>query len=286
MEEKEYAVHPMLAKEMYPETPLVVETAAPDHTDQGFMQDAPIQPVVENQTTNDTVMAENQIAQAAPQENSIGKNLRLLREKAERAERERDEMMRMLQLEREIRGPARDNTPQPQDDMFSDIDIAEDDYVDGKKFKAMQKQMKNLLMQNMQQQQTQQLANQQLAIEAKIKSQYPDFDRIVTRDNIEMLNAMDPILANALNKSPDLYEKAVSTYNVIKKFNINNYSQEEQNGRKIKENQSKPRSLASISPQTADSPLSRVNIFAQGLTKDVKEMLNKEMNEAIANRQR
>lgn len=279
MEDKEYAVHPMLAAEMYPEAPQVVETET----------EAPVQfgqreLMVEAKSITEVPVVENQVTQEQPQENSIGKNLRMLREKAERAERERDEMMRLLQMERDRGSKYVDsNIRQQVDDInisHDDTDYQEDEMIEGKHLNKVKQQIKALE----QKLRVSQGQSTQYAIEAKIKAQYPDFDQIVSRDNIELLNAMDPVLANALSKSPDLYEKAISTYNVIKKFNIPNYDKYESETKKIQENRSKPRSLASVNPQKGDSPLTKVNMFAQGLTKDVKEMLNKEMNEAISNR--
>ena len=49
-------------------------------------------------------------------------------------------------------------------------------------------------------------------------------------------------------------------------------------------NASKPKPLASVSPQQGDSPLSRANAFANGLTNELKAQLRKEMEEARKNR--
>lgn len=278
--EKEYSVHPMLAAEMYPEQPQVIETETEAPVQFGQRERMAETPVVSEEP-----LVEAQAVQEPKEENSIGKNLRMLREKAERAERERDEMMRLLQMERD-RSPKYTDSNLRQQDVDSNlsqddtIDYQEDEVIEGRHLSKVKQQIK-ALEQKLRASQGQ---SHQLAIEAKIKAQYPDFDQVVSRDNIELLNAMDPVLANALSKSPDLYEKAVSTYNVIKKFNIPNYDRYEAETKKIQENRAKPRSLASVAPQKGDGPLSKVNIFAQGLTKDVKDMLNKEMNDAIANR--
>jgi hypothetical protein len=49
-------------------------------------------------------------------------------------------------------------------------------------------------------------------------------------------------------------------------------------------NASKPKPLASVSPQQGDSPLSRANAFANGLTPELQKQLRQEMEEARKNR--
>ena len=45
-------------------------------------------------------------------------------------------------------------------------------------------------------------------------------------------------------------------------------------------NLAKPRPVASVSPQQGDSPLSRANAFANGLTKEVKDQMWKDTQNA------
>ncbi len=49
---------------------------------------------------------------------------------------------------------------------------------------------------------------------------------------------------------------------------------------RIQKNASKPKPLASVNPQQGDSPLSRANAFANGLTEELKDQLRKEMSES------
>jgi len=52
----------------------------------------------------------------------------------------------------------------------------------------------------------------------------------------------------------------------------------------VQANTAKPRPLTSVSPQSGESPLSRANAFAEGLTPELKKNLFKEMQEAKKNR--
>jgi hypothetical protein len=49
---------------------------------------------------------------------------------------------------------------------------------------------------------------------------------------------------------------------------------------RAQKNAAKPKPLASVNPQQGDSPLSKANAFANGLTDDLKKQLRKEMEDA------
>ena len=194
-------------------------------------------------------------------------NLRILREAAERALRERDAAIEQLQQFKK---------PQQQEPVNEDLPISSDDLVEGKHLAPYAQRIKQL-----EKQQKEQLEQTMTATaELKLRTQYSDFDKVVTMENIQQLSASFPELAKTINSHKDLYEKAASAYTLIKKFGI--YSEEPFNADKQKaiENSNKPRPLTSISPQQGESPLSRVNAFANGLTDDLKKQLLKEMEEA------
>lgn len=201
-------------------------------------------------------------------------NMRKAWEKAERAERERDELYRRLQ---QMEAQQQQLKAVPEDD---EIGIGNDDIVEGKHIKKMYsqqrqeiKELKRMLTQN-QQQTAEQTA------EARLKSQYPDFDSVVSKANIESLREVEPELAATLNASTDLYSKAVSAYKLIKKLGIHQEDSYVADRARAQTNANKPKPLASVSPQQGDSPLSHANAFANGLTEDLKAQLLKEMMNA------
>lgn len=126
--------------------------------------------------------------------------------------------------------------------------------------------------------------------EMALKIHYPDFDAVVSVDNIQELSRQFPELAKSVNSNPNLYDKAVATYTLIKRFGIGG-SGNQQPGSPLAElqrqqvvnNATKPRSSASVSSNASDSPLTQANRFSGGLTDTLKQELFKEMNAAIKN---
>lgn len=194
-------------------------------------------------------------------------NLRILRERAERASRERDEYARRLQ---EYENHKKVESP---DEDFS---MKEDDLVEGKHLAKYAKRIKQL--EEQQRQYVQQ--NQESTAEIRLRSQHSDFDKVMTLKNIETLSNAYPELAKSINSSQNLYDKAYSAYTLIKKFGIYEENPYEADKQRAAVNAAKPRPLTSVSPQQGDSPLSRANAFAEGLTDDLKVQLRKEMEEA------
>ena len=194
------------------------------------------------------------------------KNLRL---KNEQLEREHTEALRRL---KEYESPK--NKVVEEDDL--DINIGDDDLFEGKHYKKIQKQLKK------QQEEIRKYQNQvQLtATEVKLKAQYPDFDKVINEDNINRLREAEPEISEAIASTQDTYSKAVTAYKMIKKLGIyveDNFEQERQVAQK---NALKPKPLASVAPQQGESPLTRANAFANGLTPELKQQLWKEMQES------
>ena len=209
------------------------------------------------------------------QDSDKADNLRRLREKSERAEKERDEAIHLLKEMYEKQNKlAQNNNNAP--DADDDIRINDDDLVEGKHLSKFQKKIKRLedQIKNYERQ------SQEASTESRLKSHYNDFDKVVNTDNISLLREQYPEIADSIASNPNLYNKAVAAYTMIKKLGIapdDHYS----NDRAIaQKNATKPKPLASVNAQQGDSPLSRANAFANGLTDDLKAQLRKEMEEA------
>lgn len=211
-------------------------------------------------------------APAAPEAPIPDINFKALRDSKERAERERDELYRRVQeMEQGRKKPAE---PVPSED--ENFRIAPDDFVEGKHLKKVEEKMRKM---------EEQIRNYQdksseMAIEATLKAQYRDFDKVVCKENIEALRAAHPEIAQTLNTSDDLYAKASSAYKLIKQFGIHKEDVFKEDRELAQNNSAKPRPLTSVSPQQGDSPLSKANAFANGLTDELKKQLLKEMNQA------
>lgn len=192
------------------------------------------------------------------QEDSLSRNFKAVKEKARQLERERDEALKMAREAIE-----RQKNPQG----ISELDLSSinpDDLVEGKHLTKVAQDMQAL--------------KQQLYLEnqkARLRSQYPDFDKVVNRDTIETFQLAYPELASSLNSTQDVYAAGVSAYTLFRKFGIVNESDPEKEV--AKKNAAKPRPLTSVSPQQGETPMSRANAFANGLTGDLKKQLWEEM---------
>lgn len=215
------------------------------------------------------------------QQNTVSsqeKNFATLRSAKERAERERDEMMAFIK-EQKQKEDLKKKRAQQESYERDEIGLGEDDLVEGKHIKKLYRKLKE---QEEQISQYQQQSSQSTA-EARLKVQYPDFDKVVSANNIEELKVSYPELAQTLQSSPDLYTQAASAYTLIKKLGIYKEDIYKEDRARAQDNASKPKPMNSISPQQADSPLSHANAFSSGLTEDRIQQLRKMNKEAREN---
>ena len=239
--DEKYEIHPEIAKAMPPQP---VEEPQPEPEVEQPVQEQPKQQETEQQM-----------------------RFKILRERAEKAERERDEALRLAQETARLK-------QQEEPDEEIDIPIGNDDIVEGKHIKEMYKKVKKLeseLSRSRQQYSA-------VSAEQKLKSQFTDFDKVVTEENIKILAQMHPPAANTLRNTQDLYDAGYMAYTLIKQFHID--TPHVTDIERAQKNAAKPKPLNSISPQQGDTPLSRANAFANGLSEDLKSQLLKEMNEA------
>lgn len=222
------------------------------------------EPVVE-QKVQPVAQPEPQYQPKAPTD-----SFRELRDKTLRFERERDEALRRVQEMEQMRV----SRPAAEDD---DIKIGDDDIAEGKHLKALKNEVRKLKEEVTGYRQH----SSMMSTEVRLKTQYPDFDRVVSQDNVDTLRALYPEIAQTLNSGSDLYATGVSAYTMIKKLGIHaedTYVQEKALAHK---NAAKPKPLVSVSPQQGDSPLSKANAFANGsLTDEFRAQMWKETNAA------
>lgn len=115
--------------------------------------------------------------------------------------------------------------------------------------------------------------------EQRIRAKFPDLDEVVTKENIETLSREEPELAQTLSVmklgSP---EQVSLAYKYIKKFVQPMPKQEDpMEKKKALENSKKPLS-AQAAPKS--SAIGNVAAFENGLTKELREQLYKEMKQA------
>ncbi len=210
-------------------------------------------------------------------ESAAKKSFRELSAAKKKAERERDEYLRRIE-ELESRDH-RQSAPTPKEQAEEDesFHLGDDDIAEGKHIAKVDKRAQNKIRALEERLSKYEAKTAEERAEAALRTKYADFDKVVSHDNVAMLTEAYPELARTLHSTNDLYTKAVSAYTLIKKFGI--YQESPFNTEKAValKNVTKPRPLASVSPQQGDSPLGRANAFANGLTDDLKAQLLKEM---------
>lgn len=211
-------------------------------------------------------------------------NHRALREARERAEWERDTLKAQMQemqksLQNQYKPQVQVEEPLDQDNDDFIFDVEDDALLEGKHAKKLVQELKKV-KKELRQYHSQ---TSDTAIEAKIRSSMPDFDQVVSASNVQRLNEEYPEIAQTLKDTPNLFNKASAAYSIMKKFGIHKDMTYEEDKMKAIKNAQKPRPVASVSPQQGDSPLSKANAFANGLTKDLQKKMLEEMNAARRN---
>jgi hypothetical protein len=203
---------------------------------------------------------------ARPAANEV--NLRQLRQEREQLKRERDEAIRFAQeIQQRYTRPAE---PAEEVANLKDDDIPEWRHV-AKEVNSLRKEINQY-----KQQSTQSLA------ETKLKAEFPDLHTVVTDDNLRLLRESDPDLADSILANPNTYSQYATAYRAIKRFGI--YQEPNPDRDRALRNATKPRPVASVSPQRSESPLTQVNAFSNGLTPELQKALLKEMIESSRRR--
>jgi len=246
--------------------------------------------VEDTQEPEETDEMEAEIAQPQPKSPVESKDranarIRELAERNKKIEQERDDLIRMnmfmQQQQQQMQQPVKQPEPQYIEPELEDFDLEDDALVEGKALRKMHENMKAMSKQ-LKHYQQQTLESQAKAAEsiteAKIKATYPDFDSVVSTENINAFKAQYPELANTLYANTDLYSKAVSTYTLIKQFGIHKSPTIDNDRIRAIKNANKPRPLTSVNPQQGDTPLSTVNALANGeFTAEDSKRLYREM---------
>lgn len=210
-------------------------------------------------------------------ESDAKKSFRELSAAKRKAERERDEYLRRLE-EMETRAHRQQaTTPKEQAEEDEEFHLGADDIAEGKHIAKVDNRAQKKIRALEERLSKYETKTNEERAEAALRSKFPDFDKVVSMDNVALLSEAYPELARTIQSNNDLYTKAVSAYTMIKKFGIYQESPFTSEKALAMKNVAKPRPLTSVSPQQGDSPLGRANAFANGLTDDLKTQLLKEM---------
>ncbi len=195
--------------------------------------------------------AEHSQSESAPTENVQDKNWRQMREQMDELKRNNQRLETELHKSRQP-PPLAEEEISAADDDLSTVGITK---------KLIHKEAKKIASEMLQKKEMEDAEKW-----ARVK--YSDYDAVVTNDNLQRLVQTSPELARMLMANPD----PVGAYKLLKSLNIDTNESVQ-----LKENQQKPRSVASVGQASA---LSQANAFAKGLTPELKSQLWKEMQEA------
>lgn len=218
------------------------------------------------------------VQQQASQESQKEANMRILRERAEAAERRALELERMIQMNMNQSQPS--TKMQVAEESEDDFDLSDDTYIEGKHLKKYVKSLKQELKNTKKQFEEFNQKNSLAQAEVRLKSQFGDFDNVVSKENLEKLAAQKPALYRSIMANQDIYDRGYTAYELIKSAGIlgEEYAYVD---RKLEENKSKPRSAANVAPQTGDTPLTRVGDYDRRILSDErKEQLRRQVEAA------
>jgi hypothetical protein len=201
---------------------------------------------------------------------------RVLRERAENAERRAQELERMVQMNMSQQQPTKMQLSDDEDDF----NLGDDSYVEGKDLKKYVKTLKQEIKNTKKQFEEYHQQNALTQAELRLRAKYSDFDNVVTKENLEKLATHKPSLYKAIYASADIYDRGDIGYELIKSSGILQ-SQYPEIDKKLEDNRNKPRSSANVSPQSSDTPLSRVGDYDRRiLSEDRKEQLRRQVEQA------
>jgi hypothetical protein len=201
------------------------------------------------------------------------------RRRAEEAERianeERRRTNEILELFKQQKAA---QTPQERDLIEEELaklskeDLATIDHVDKKIDRSFKKRSKEV----------EEVRKEVEALKAQLeeerfRSKFPDLDEVLSQDNIEMLKKEDPEMARLIGSIKNTQEQAAMAYKYIKRI-MPTKIEEPSEKKKALENSKKPLSVQAISKTSA---IGNAQAFENGLTKELKAQLYKEMQDAI-----
>jgi hypothetical protein len=215
-------------------------------------------------------------------EDTKEQNMRALRQQAEEERRARLDTERKLQeLEQYVRGQQPQQQPSEEED---DFDIKDEDFVEGKHVKKPMRKLQKELKETRKKLEEQSQYFASVTAETRLKSQFNDFDTVVTKENLERLAQTKPSLYRTMMSNPDLYDKGYTAYEMIRNSGINSTEYEAEDNR-LNTNKTKPRSSSAAAPQAQEAPLARAADYDRRvLTEERKEQLRRQVEEAKRNR--
>ena len=219
-------------------------------------QEQPLDEVIAPEQAEDTPEPEQ------PQETPLEATRRENQEASERNWREtRHALKEQQQLIRELKSQLDTKSVPPQKELDILSSLAQDDVLT----RAQAERLAELKARQIVEETLNKRHND--TAEDRIKAKYPDFDDVLTEQNIEFLRKNKPGLVRSVLANPDPYFQAESAYELIKAFCPQN-DESRENMKKIEENQKKP--LSSNAVKKSSSALDQAHAYTQDRVLDQK----------------
>lgn len=218
-------------------------------------------------------------------------NIRMLREQKEAAERRAQDAENALKQRQQWEAQQQYKQPnynQHQQQTNDEITIADEELIDGRQLKkilAQAEQRNNERIQRISQEAA------AMAAATRLKTQFTDFDRVVSTDAIKDLATIYPEEYQAALATKDVYAAGKTMYNMIKNFGILDMHdapvvQQKQNtyqdqDRRIQNNLARPRTAAKVGMQADGSTLGQLGDYSRRvLTEADKERVRDRLKNA------
>jgi len=229
---------------------------------------------VEAMTADDAPAPVEQTVVPAKKETQKDFNMRTMREQKEAAERKLKEMENAYnqrqQWESQQQYNNRPQYNQPQKQANDEINIPDEELIDGRQFKKILAQVKQEYTGELQRISQESAA---MAAASRLKTQFADFDRVVNTDAIKDLATIYPEEYQAALATKDVYAAGKTMYNMIRNFGIldlhdapapaqkqNTYQDQD---RRIQNNLTKPRTAAKVGMQADGSTLGQLGNYSR-----------------------
>ena len=178
---------------------------------------------------------------------------------------------RASEQEELIKRLSKGNAPEPDDNLDK---LSDDDIITVAQHKRMSAKIAKQVAEEVVRQ------REALTVEDRLVAKFPDFNSVVTSENIELLKQNDPELALSLQSlAHDPYAQSVAAYKLFKRGPYVTNQNTMQDKKKAEANAKKPLSVQAAGKQGGG--LGDASMFENGLTKDLQKKLWSEMQECI-----
>lgn len=176
-------------------------------------------------------------------------NFKKLREKSEFLERDNKFLMDHITKMNTL--TQKQAPPIPEVPKVYDLD--DDALVEGKQYKALQKQFKEMKDTQDQYFLVQKAREEELIEEEKLKAEFPDLTHVITKQNMDSFKEGHPELFESLGLNPSFRKRAISFYKAIKNLKIS--SSPQPTNENLRKNPIRTRVSNSVNPQVGQKPL-------------------------------